>query len=84
MKNIKLADTLEKVRDNAQDMYDPNSQLVEDIVDDIGSGALISTKKQLHSQEQWKRTACSRANSCRKQFTAWGSISNHDIEPLTH
>ena len=42
MKNIKLADTLEKIKDNARDMYDPNSQLVQDIVADIGAGELQS------------------------------------------
>ena len=38
MKNALLAETLTRIRDDPMDMYDPNSTLVQDILDDIGPG----------------------------------------------
>ena len=38
MKNALLADTLTRIRDNATDIYNPSSTLVQDILDDIGPG----------------------------------------------
>ena len=57
MKNIKLADTLEKIRDNAHDFYNPNSTLVKDIVADIGPGMAklfrnVRDKRHVHTQRE--------------------------------
>ena len=43
MKNALLAETLTRIRDDPMDMYDPNSTLVQDILDDIGPGHVYSS-----------------------------------------